>query len=183
MPYTPPAGDAVDFTWAGAASYTPPAGDAVDFQWPADVVQARVAVPGPLGVPALRADFFGVEVEGRISVPGPLGASALRGQPVAVARATVPGPLGAPAGQARVVRYRLAGEVRISGVLVDRRIRAYRRTDGALVAQGDTVAGAFDLPVGFAADEYTVIPIDLASGATDYTPPAANRVLSVLAQD
>lgn len=182
MPYTPPAGDAVDFTWVGAASYTPPAGDAVDFAWAPDVIQGRISVPGPLGAPALRADF-GITVEGLVTVPGPLGAPALRGHPVAVARASVPGPLGAPSGHLRVVRYRLAGEVRINGVLVDRRVRAYRRSDGALVAQGDTVAGAFDLHVGFAADEYTVIPIDLASGATDYTPPAANRVLSVLAQD
>lgn len=182
MPYTPPAGNDVDFTWVGASAYTPPAGDAVDFQWPADVVQARIAVPGPLGVPALRADF-GITVEARISVPGPLGVPAARGQIVISARVSVPGPLGAAAARMRVVRYRLVGEVRNQGVLVDRRVRAYRRSDGALIAQGDTVAGAFDLHAGFSADEYTVLPIDLSSGATDFAPPAANRVVSVLAQD
>lgn len=182
MPYTPPNGDAVDFTWVGASAYTPPAGDAVDFQWQVDAYQARIAVPGPLGVAVLRANY-GLTVETRIVVPGPLGLVALRARPVVVARVAVPGPLGVAGAQARVVRYRLRGEVRDHGVLVDRRVRAYRRSDGALVAQGDTAAGAFDLMAGFSDDEYTVIAIDLGSGATDYKPPATNRVVSVLVQD
>lgn len=183
MPYTPPNGDAVNASWVGASPYTPPAGGAVDGQWTADVVQTRIAVPGPLGPPALRADVDVFAVSGRVAVPGPLAAPSLRAQGVAVAMVAVPGPLGQPAARIGVVRYVLRGEVRNQGVLVDRRVRAYRRSDGALIAQGDTVAGVFGLHAGFAADEYTVLPIDLASGATDFAPPAANRVVSVLAQD
>jgi hypothetical protein len=183
MPYTPPAGGAVNVSWVGAIPYTPAAGDAVNVQWPADVVQARVAVPGPLGPPAMRADVDVFSVSGRVAVPGPLAAPALRARNVCIARITVPGPLGQPAARSDVVRYVLRGEVRHQGVLVDRRVRAYRRSDGDLIAQGDTVAGVFDLHAGFAADEYTVLPIDLSVGATDFAPPAANRVVSVLAQD
>lgn len=183
MSYTPPAGNAVNFSWVGAASYTPPAGDSVNFSWvTSGTVQARIAVPGPLCAPALLGES-GAAIEGRLAVPGPLGLPALLACAAIAARLAIPGPLAAPQAQVRVVRYRLSGEVRLSGVLVDRRVRAYRRSDGALVAQADTAAGRFALDVGFSADEYTVIPVDLATGATDYTPPAANRVMSVLAQD
>ena len=40
-------------------------------------------------------------------------------------------------------RYEVRGEVRQAGVLVNRRVRAYRRDTGALVGEGDTVAGPF----------------------------------------
>lgn len=80
-------------------------------------------------------------------------------------------------------RYELRGEVRDQAVLVNRRVRAYNRTTGALVAEADTVAGVFALAVGFAQAEYYVVPIDLDPLATDWTPPVANRVLAVLAQD
>lgn len=87
------------------------------------------------------------------------------------------------AGTALHPRYRLRGVVKDNGALVDRRVRAYKRSTGALVAQGDTVGGAFDLAVGYALDEFYVVPIDLANDAEDWRPPVANRVLSVLVVD
>lgn len=33
MSYTPPAGDAANFSWVGEVAYTPPAGDAANFSW------------------------------------------------------------------------------------------------------------------------------------------------------
>lgn len=89
----------------------------------------------------------------------------------------------AGAGVGTVVRFELRGEVRDQGVLVNRRVRAHRRSDGALIAEGDTVAGVFALPVGFTADEFYLVPINLDPAATDYAPPCANRVTSVLAMD
>lgn len=85
---------------------------------------------------------------------------------------------------ALVERYELIGEVRLAGVLVNRRVRAYRRDTGALVGEADTVAGHFRVHAGFVAGvEHLVLPIDLAADATDWAPPAANRVVPVLAMD
>lgn len=81
-------------------------------------------------------------------------------------------------------RYELSGEVRLAGVLVNRRVRAYRRSDGAFVAEADTVVGRFKVPAGFVSTvEHYVVPIHLDAGATDWSPPVANRVLPVLAMD
>jgi hypothetical protein len=33
MPYTPPSGDAIPFSWEGKPTYTPPSGDTVPFDW------------------------------------------------------------------------------------------------------------------------------------------------------
>lgn len=82
-----------------------------------------------------------------------------------------------------VERYELVGEVRLQGVLVDRRVRAYRRDTGALVGDASTVSGRFRLHTGFVAREHYLVPIDQANDATDWLPPCANRVMSVLAQD
>jgi hypothetical protein len=38
MSYTPPAGDAANFSWAGQSPYTPPAGNAANFAWPGSAV-------------------------------------------------------------------------------------------------------------------------------------------------
>ena len=82
------------------------------------------------------------------------------------------------------LRYELRGEVRLSGVLVNRRVRAYRRDTGALVGEADTVAGRFRVNAGVGAPrEHYVIPLDMSEDATDWRPPVANRVLSVLADD
>ncbi len=42
MSYTPPAGDAADFSWVGTSAYTPPAGDAADFAWAPSTPQAQI---------------------------------------------------------------------------------------------------------------------------------------------
>ena len=82
------------------------------------------------------------------------------------------------------LRYELRGEVRLGGVLVNRRVRAYRRDTGAMAGEADTVAGRFRVPAGVgAAREHYVVPIDLAEDATDWRPPMANRLVSVLASD
>ena len=80
-------------------------------------------------------------------------------------------------------RYELRGQVRLVGNPVERRVRAYARSTGALLGQGDTTGGFFRISAGFAEIECTVLPIDLATDATDYEPPTANRVLCVLAED
>lgn len=82
-----------------------------------------------------------------------------------------------------VERYELRGEVRLGGVLVNRRVRAYSRSTGALVGEVDTVIGRFAVHTGFAPAEHYITPVDLADGATDWSPPTANRIMSVLAMD
>jgi hypothetical protein len=81
------------------------------------------------------------------------------------------------------LRYELRGEVRLAGILVNRRVRAYLRDDGSLVGEADTVAGKFKIHSGFEEVEHYTVAIDLDPDATDWKPPIANRVLSVLAQD
>lgn len=71
----------------------------------------------------------------------------------------------------------------MGGVLVNRRVRAYLRETGALLGQADTVAGHFKVHAGFAEAECYATPIDLDADATDWLPPTANRILSVLADD
>ena len=84
---------------------------------------------------------------------------------------------------AEIERYEARGEVRLSGILVNRRVRVYSRSSGALVGEADTVAGRFAVHAGFTDAEVYVLPIDLDSGATDFTPPTSNRVVPVLAMD
>lgn len=88
-----------------------------------------------------------------------------------------------PAAVGLVVRYEVRGEVRLQGALVNRRVRTYNRATGALIGDHNTVGGKFKVHAGFAAEEHYIIPIDLASDATDFLPPCANRVTSVLASD
>jgi hypothetical protein len=80
-------------------------------------------------------------------------------------------------------RYELRGEVRLSGILVNRRVRAYSRSSGVLLGEADTVIGKFRVPTGFTPVECYVTPIDLDGSATDWLPPTANRITSVLALD
>lgn len=82
-----------------------------------------------------------------------------------------------------VERYELRGEVRLGGVLVNRRVRAYLRSSGALLGESDTIVGTFSVHAGFAAAECYVTPIDMADGATDWLPPTANRIVGTLALD
>lgn len=88
-----------------------------------------------------------------------------------------------PAAAALHLRYEVHGIVKQGGVLVNRRVRVYRRDTGALIAEGDTVAGAFAIATGFAQIETYIVPINLDDAATDWLPPVANRVLTALAQD
>lgn len=82
-----------------------------------------------------------------------------------------------------VLRYEVRGEVRDGGVLVNRRVRAYLRSSGALLGENDTVAGRFKVHAGFAAVECYITPIDLSDTASDWLPPTANRVFAALASD
>ncbi|AUN95399.1 hypothetical protein [Pseudazoarcus pumilus] len=196
--------DAADESWVGVDAELRLPHDAADETWAPTLVTALVSVPSPLGAPAVVGEVLVILVEGvaavpsplgapaaradvpvqaRTSVPGPLGVPAVLGELVQTALAAVPSPLGAPAVVATVVRYELRGAVRDQGVLVERRVRAYRLDTGELVAQGDTSAGLFRLPVGFEARLFTVLSVHLDEAATDYAPPCANRVESVLAMD
>lgn len=66
MPYTPPAGNAVDFSFQGEAAYTAPAGNAIDFSFAASGVSAVIAdgytpadaLIGKHGVAAAIADSY-----------------------------------------------------------------------------------------------------------------------------
>lgn len=89
----------------------------------------------------------------------------------------------AAAAAGTVFRYEVAGRVQQGAVLLNRHVRVYSRASGALLSEGDTVVGRFRLHAGFAAGECYIVPLDMADGATDYLPPTANRVLSILAQD
>jgi hypothetical protein len=82
-------------------------------------------------------------------------------------------------------RFEVRGTVRASagGILLARQVRVYHRLTGALVGQGPSVGGEFAVHCGLAPDEYIIVPIDLDPAAIDYTPPAAGRVVSVLARD
>lgn len=181
MSYTPPAGDAANFSWVGVEPYTPPAGDAADFSWveaPAgvvgegyvvfDFVPAGTGVHGTIvtGTGAVVFDFVPAG-EGRHGVAG-AGEVTFDFVPAAVALHP---------------RYEARGVVRQGGVLLNRRVRVYDRLTGALLSQGDTVAGKFNLHSGFAESEVYAMPIDLSEGAVDFRPPVANRVRTVLAQD
>lgn len=87
------------------------------------------------------------------------------------------------AGVALHPRYEVRGEVRLGGILVNRRVRCYKRSTGELTGQADTVAGRYRVHAGFDDAEVTTMAIDLAEGATDWIPPTANRLVPVLADD
>lgn len=180
MSYTPPVSSAADFTWQTEAAYTPPAGSAANLAWAPDVPAITLAAVVPL-VAAMALGHDGVVVESAIAATVSITAalSLAHGVSANIA-ATVP--IIATA-SLTVERYELKGEVRIGGMLVERRVRAYLRSTGVLVAEADTAVGKFNLPTGFGPQEYYVTPIDLGADATDWLPPTANRVTSVLASD
>lgn len=183
MSYTPPAHDALDLQFG--SGYTAPAHNALDLQF-------GTASGGstPVGVGAVVLEFIAAGT-GTTEPPTFTGTGAvvLEFTPDAAARHGVAGQGAAvlefaPAGIGAHPRYQLRGQVQDeAGLLVDRRVRAYRRSTGALVAEVDTVAGAFVIPAGFELDEFYLVPIDLSPGAQDWAPPCANRVLSVLVAD
>lgn len=67
MSYTPPAGNAADFSWVGVAAYTPPAGDAANFSWAATGVTATGA--GTLAFAGAAAAAHGVAGVGVGTLP------------------------------------------------------------------------------------------------------------------
>lgn len=182
MSYTPPTGNAVDFQFSGDA-YTAPPGDAVAFSFePVATGTPSATLAGALDITGeLLASFTMPAVVGTLA--GALDIVGAFGTAHGVAGQAAGALAMAAAVQALHPRYHLAGQVLNEGVLVDRRVRVYSRATGELVAQADTAAGLFDIETGFAPGEYTLLPIDLANDATDWAPPTANRVLSVLRAD
>jgi len=210
--YTPPAGNAADLNLSAGTGYTAPAGNAADLDLSAGSRADFSFLGAPtLSVPSGIADFT-FEPGGALPVTGTLAATLTIDGAVA-ASFTLPtftGALGATlaidgainATHARVgtlaavlsidgavaglhPRYRLHGELRDGGALVTspRRVRAHKRSNGAVVGEVDTSTGVFDIPVGYTLDEFYVVPIDMSSDAVDWIPPVANRVLSVLVSD
>lgn len=144
------------------------------------VVAGRIAATSLLGAPS----GVGVAISrGSVLVPSPLSAARGMGVVVTTGRSASPSPLGAPKLSGTVLRFELRVEVRDQGVLINRRVRAHRRDNGAMVGDVDTVGGRVVIPAGFAPTEYYLVPINLDPDATDFAPPCANRVVSVLAMD
>lgn len=202
MPYTLPAATAADFVFAGTV-YSRPAATAADFVFsPAAVtgvgavtLEISAAAEGThtapvaqehVGVAAATLDITAA-ASGVHGVAGSAGAALDVGAGVIGAHGVAGGgecSVEFTAAAAAVhERYELRGEVRQAGVLVNRHVRAHRRDTGALVGESDTVAGRFHIHTGFAPAEHYIVPVHLDVAATDWTPPVANRVLSVLAQD
>lgn len=161
---------------AGAATIGPVTAAAVASH---GVAAAGAAVLGP--VTAAAQVGHGVAAVGA-AIIGPVSAAGVAAHGIAGAGAAIIGSIVA-AGVALHPRYSLKGEVRLQGVLVNRLVRAYRLDTGALIGEQATDAGRFDIHAGFEAREHYILPLDMAEGATDWAPPAANHVLSVLAVD
>lgn len=191
------------FTWGTAIRIAAPSPLGAPAAVLRQVVQIRASAPSPLGVPAavlspIAETSFIASAPSPLGVPSamfrqvsrimaaapsPLGAPAALLRQAVQIRASAPSPLGVPAAVIKVIRYELRGEIRDQGVLVNRRVRAYRLSDGALAGEADTVGGQFRVHVGFAPALHYIIPLDMTESATDYAPPSANRVMSVLAED
>ena len=193
MSYTPPLGNAVHVSWLGEPAYTPPLGNAANATWqdasPPGEVEGTAAAQlvttlAPTG--QVLAAYGGISATAAATVAtlSISGAAAAQLVTAGAAMGVVPFAAGVTgAATAQHPRYELRGQVRLAGNPVERRVRAYARSTGALLGQGDTTGGFFRIPAGFAEIECTVLPIDLATDATDYEPPTANRVLCVLAED
>lgn len=178
MSYTPPASDAVAFEFPGTA-YTAPAGDAVAFAF-APPPTATVAAVLPITAD-VEADYSAPTASGTVDAVLPL-VAAVQADSGYLSTVTAVLPITASIA-ALLPRYILKGVVKDGNTLVDRRVRVYRRSTGELVTQGDTTGGSFEFAVGTTQDEYLILPVDLSAGATDWAPPCANRVLSVLLTD
>ncbi len=196
--YAQPNGDALAFveTW-----YVVPNGLAANFSLPAQTSYSSAAAFTVEFFVEAHAEFTSTLVEANTAfsvdfTPAALAAHGVKGVAAiavdfvaeATAKHGVKGDAAitvgfTPAASGTVVRYELSGEVRKDGILVNRLVRAYRRDDGSLVGEVATVAGKFKVPAGFVSREHYLVPIDTANDATDWLPPCANRVESVLAQD
>lgn len=143
------------------------------------VVVVEGAVAGTIDFTGAAAAAHGVAAVG-------LGTIAFAGSGAAAhgIAATCAGTLGFTGACAALhLRYEVRGEVRLGGVLVNRRVRCSKRATGELMGQADTVAGVYRVHAGFDEAEVYVTAIDLAEAATDWIPPAANRLVPVLADD
>lgn len=185
MSYTPPAGNAADLDLSAAPGYTPPAGNAADLDLshvvggsPSGLLDAVLAIDGSIAASFTLPTFTGT-LGATLAIDGAVNATHARVGTLAAVLSID----GAVAGLHP--RYRLHGELRDGGALVTspRRVRAHKRSNGALIGEVDTSTGVFDIPVGYALDEFYVVPLDMDSGAVDWLPPVANRVLSVLVSD
>ena len=205
MAYTPPSSTAANFAQTGVA-YTAPSSTAANFTFvttlPTVTVTGSVALGDVVAVGAVTFGLTTTTISGAVTI-GDVAASGAVTHGVSFAGSPeVPAInrtgqvahgvsfTGAPAitplaavGALLHPRYSVKGEVRNAGVLVNRTVRAYSRDTGELVGSQFTSVGRFDIHTGFAEHEYYVMPIDLDSGADDFIPPVANRVLSVLAVD
>ena len=175
---------ATDFSFVGAASLTVPTGVAnFDFSGSGGLsvtgtLSATLAIDGAITATA-SAPTFTATLAATLAIDGAITAVHARVGTLAAVLSMD----GAIAGLHP--RYRLHGELRDGGALVTspRRVRAHKRSNGALIGEVDTSTGVFDIPVGYALDEFYVVPLDMDSGAVDWLPPVANRVLSVLVSD
>ena len=198
--YSAPYGEVLDFTFAGAPEYAAPVGDSLAFG--DQGTAAEITVVAVVGVTAsllLEHLVDEIAVTLTASIPVVAGIDASHGVAGSVAAVvTVSADQTADHGVALVGiasiplqaaasivvdRYELRGEIRLAGVLVNRRVRAYLRSSGVLLGEADTVVGRFQVHAGFAAAECYVTPIDMSAEATDWLPPTANRLMSVLAED
>lgn len=178
-PVTAAATVAHGITAVGAAVIGPVTAAGVVEHTSPEVVAVGAAVIGPVTAAATVA--HGMSAAGA-AVIGPVTAVASAAHGITAAGAAVIGPVVA-ACVAHHPRYSLKGEVRDGGVLVNRTVRAYLRSSGALIGEQMTDVGRFDIHAGFEEAEHYLLPIDLSGDAADFMPPAANRVLSVLAVD
>lgn len=202
--YTPPAGDSVNFSWPAA-----PSGVVADGAGTLTFTGAAAAAHGIAGTGAGTMAFAGagtaehtstgVEGVGAGTLPFTGAATAAHGIAGTAAgtlafigtgtaahgiAATGAGAIGfTGSGGAVHPRYEVRGEVRLGGILVNRRVRCYKRSTGEMMGQADTAAGLYRVHAGFDDAEVTAMAIDLAEGATDWIPPTANRLVPVLADD
>lgn len=175
---------ATDFTFVGAAALSVPAGTR-DFTFEAagvvtvtGTLAATLTIDGTVAASFTLPTFTGT-LGATLAIEGAINATHARVGTLAAVLSID----GSVAGLHP--RYRLHGELRDGGALVTspRRVRAHKRSNGAVVGEVDTSTGVFEIPVGYALDEFYVVPIDMSSDAVDWLPPVANRVLSVLVSD
>jgi hypothetical protein len=150
MSYTPPAGDAAEFSWQGKAAYTAPAGDAADLSFAPTELQGWVAVDGPLGVPTAVATavrqawgaadsllgqpaLFGASNTSLVflAAAGPLGGAAVQAVQVATGWVQSAGPLG----EVAILAQRpIVGWLAVAGPLRAPAVQAILPTTGTLSA-------------------------------------------------
>src|SRR3990167_8114803 len=177
MSYTRPLGNAANAQFGGA--YTRPAGNAADASF-------QTVPTGTVGTGAGTLTFTGAATAAHGITGTAAGALAFTGSAAAAhgISATGAGAIGfTGACVALHLRYEVRGEVRMGGILVNRRVRCYKRSTGELTGQADTAAGLYRVHAGFDDAEVYTLAIHMDEAATDWIPPTANRLVPVLADD